>query len=202
MRNSRMSSLFTRNMEVPYARKYLKRVPIPNNSGQPDQTLESFPANQHRRISTDTSMVIGDKTEKKGENPIRPEMHTMCFSDTDSEEDEAISRLHDFEMDEELLGGYFFPQIDSDISFNADNNGSPILEDNKFEAMMMVLHIFLRHNLSIVALEDILRMVNLILKAKCVPECGRTFLNFFNNPSYVRHHICSKCGIYLGKCFW
>ncbi|XP_055604898.1 uncharacterized protein LOC129753124 [Uranotaenia lowii] len=130
MRSSRMNSLFTKNMKVPYVRKFLKRKPSKKNpdveasenlSGkiQGTNNLEKSPEPEPIMQPLESVAMVRDEN-------ANPAIHTMMARDTDSEEDEAetFSKL---EVDEESSGEHFLPHIDSDMFFNADT------ESAKFE---------------------------------------------------------------------
>lgn len=63
----------------------------------------------------------------------------------------------------------------------------------------MLMNIFMRHNLTNVALEDLLKMINVIVGRVAVPCTFYSFSKFFIEKKFVRHYICKSCGLYLGE---
>lgn len=65
--------------------------------------------------------------------------------------------------------------------------------------MFILMSIFIRHNLSNVALCDILELINLIVGFKSLPVTYTEFSHFFTKNSYSRHYVCKKCELYIGE---
>lgn len=65
--------------------------------------------------------------------------------------------------------------------------------------MFIIMNIFIRHNLSNVALCDILGLINLIIGFKSIPETYPEFSSFFSKSSFHRHYICERCELYIGE---
>lgn len=63
----------------------------------------------------------------------------------------------------------------------------------------MLLHIFMRHNLTNVALEDLLHMINVIVGYTSLPRTFYSFSKYFAANDFTRHYICKSCGLYLGE---
>uniref|UniRef100_A0A1W7R5X7 Putative enspm-5 stu n=1 Tax=Aedes albopictus TaxID=7160 RepID=A0A1W7R5X7_AEDAL len=63
--------------------------------------------------------------------------------------------------------------------------------------MYLVLSYFIRHNLSIEAVTDLLKMLNVIFGSRCLPETYYGFSNAFKFNEYVKHFCCSVCHYYF-----
>lgn len=61
------------------------------------------------------------------------------------------------------------------------------------------MHIFMRHHLTNVALEDILGMINVIVGYPSLPTTFYSFSKFFGTHQFVRHFVCKSCGLYYGE---
>lgn len=75
----------------------------------------------------------------------------------------------------------------------------PNLKLSKMEVMFIVMNMFLRHNLSNVAVCDILQLINLIVGYRSLPETYSEFSHFFSKSSYTRHYVCEECEFYIGE---
>lgn len=75
----------------------------------------------------------------------------------------------------------------------------PSLKLTKAEVMFILMNVFLRHNLSNVAICDILQIINLIVGFKSLPDTYSEFSKFFSKSNYTRHHVCEKCDFYIGE---
>lgn len=75
----------------------------------------------------------------------------------------------------------------------------PQLSITKEEVLIMLMHIFVRHNLSNSALEDLLRLINVIVGFSSVPKTFYSFISYFGTPHFERHFVCKGCGFYLGS---
>lgn len=70
----------------------------------------------------------------------------------------------------------------------------PAIPCNKLEAMQMILIYFMRHNLTFVALEDVIKLINNILKLEALPTSKYKFFKLFSdryNPTNV--FFCKQC---------
>lgn len=65
--------------------------------------------------------------------------------------------------------------------------------------MIMLLHIFIRHNLSNGALEDLLRLINVIVGFSSLPSTFYSFASHFGNEEFTRHYVCKGCGLYMAN---
>lgn len=63
--------------------------------------------------------------------------------------------------------------------------------------MYMVLCFFIRHNISIEAVTDLLKMLNVIIGTESLPETYYGFSNAFRFNDYVKHFCCSSCEYYF-----
>lgn len=75
----------------------------------------------------------------------------------------------------------------------------PSLKLSRMEVMFILMNMFLRHNLSNVALCDMLEMINLIVGFKSLPETYSDFSRFFTKNGYTRHYVCGTCDLYIGE---
>lgn len=69
----------------------------------------------------------------------------------------------------------------------------------KNEVLLMLLHIFMRHNLTNVALEDLLNLINVIVGYTSLPRTFYSFSKYFATKGFTRHYLCKSCGLYLGE---
>lgn len=94
--------------------------------------------------------------------------------------------------------------MDDSIDFVLNEN-RPIhinLKCTVNELMAMVYSFHVRHNLTMVALEDLAELFNRVLEKKVLPVSKRTFIKKFNSnqeSSQVVHFVCNNCNKYLGK---
>ncbi|XP_055586117.1 uncharacterized protein LOC129738837 [Uranotaenia lowii] len=69
----------------------------------------------------------------------------------------------------------------------------------------MLMNIFIKHNLTNSALEDILSMLNIILGSDMLPKTFTKFSEFFSKNAFSRHYFCEVCIKYIGtektKCY-
>ena len=64
--------------------------------------------------------------------------------------------------------------------------------------MFMAMNIFMRHNLTNIAITDILRMINIIIGRDLLPGNYGQFQDFFGTHQYIRHYVCTHCAYYIG----
>lgn len=74
----------------------------------------------------------------------------------------------------------------------------PNLAITRLEIMVMLMNLFMRHNFTNAALVDLLKMLNLIIGFKTLPETYRKFHDFFSANQYEKHFVCEDCGLYIG----
>lgn len=67
---------------------------------------------------------------------------------------------------------------------------------SKIDIMYMVLCFFIRHNISIEAVTDLLKMLNIIIGIESLPETYYGFSNTFGFNDCVKHFCCSNCEYY------
>ncbi|XP_062541094.1 uncharacterized protein LOC134209126 [Armigeres subalbatus] len=89
-------------------------------------------------------------------------------------------------------------QNEQDKFFNKNDLLHPNLVITKEEVLVMLMHIFMRHNLSNSALEDILRLINVVLGFSSLPNTFYSFMSYFGTQQLVRHFVCKGCGLYMG----
>ncbi|XP_062705641.1 uncharacterized protein LOC134287586 [Aedes albopictus] len=65
--------------------------------------------------------------------------------------------------------------------------------------MIMLLHIFIRHNLTNSALEDFLRLINVMVGFSSLPTTYYSFTSYFGTQQFVRHYVCKGCGLYMDE---
>lgn len=74
------------------------------------------------------------------------------------------------------------------------------ISTTKFEVMLMVLNYTLRHGITDVALQDLLKLINSIFQKKIFIETEYSFLSVFKTELKPEFHFyCSNCGVYLEK---
>lgn len=117
------------------------------------------------------------------------------YSDASQNEtsDEEVNESYDDPSDESV--------DDSDRSFFSENDDceSSGGVDKTPSAVLMILAFFLRHNLTWVALEHLLQLINGISPG-AVPTSKYLFSKLLpstQKPTY--HYYCRKCCLYLGK---
>lgn len=69
----------------------------------------------------------------------------------------------------------------------------PLLSCNKLEALQMVLMFFMRHNLTFVALEDLLKLINKILQFNSLPTTKYKFFKLFSKHKAKHVFFCKGC---------
>lgn len=74
----------------------------------------------------------------------------------------------------------------------------PYLQLTKAEVMLMIMNIFVRHNLTNAALSDMLKLINIIVGYRAIPETFASFSRFFTTKTFTRHYICDQCGFLIG----
>lgn len=71
---------------------------------------------------------------------------------------------------------------------------------SKEEIMMLVVSFFVRHNITKIALVDLLKIINLILDAKILPESHYKFTQYCHKIlNYTKNYYCSNCKLFLGS---
>lgn len=67
------------------------------------------------------------------------------------------------------------------------------------EAMLLIMTFFMRHNLTKVGLVDMLKLINIIIGAKALPESHYSFMKYFDETFVSsKHYYCDKCHLYIG----
>lgn len=91
-------------------------------------------------------------------------------------------------------------------SYDFDSNDNRRIHKNLKctvnDLMAMIYSFHVRHNLTMVALEDLAELFNHVLENKVLPASKKTFINKFNSNqefSQVIHFVCDICNKYLGK---
>ncbi|XP_055603979.1 uncharacterized protein LOC129752217 [Uranotaenia lowii] len=74
----------------------------------------------------------------------------------------------------------------------------PSLNVRKSEVLFMVMNIFMNHHLSNSALEDILKMLNIITGYDNLPKTFTKFSAYFSKHTLSRHYYCETCVTYIG----
>lgn len=75
-----------------------------------------------------------------------------------------------------------------------------MLNISKEETMLLILTFFIRHNLTKVALVDLLKLINLIIGIRSLPETHYMFMKCCSNSfEFCKNYYCSKCNLYIGK---
>lgn len=85
--------------------------------------------------------------------------------------------------------------------FNNNNYNQPVhdfLNCSVGDAMLLVYTFYSRHNLTWVALEDLVHLVNTILGQKSLPTTKYSYKKKFELPAYQMHIYCIECQKYLG----
>lgn len=66
--------------------------------------------------------------------------------------------------------------------------------------MLLLVTFFVRHNLTKNALVDLLKIINIILNEKVIPESHYKFTKYCSEfLKYKKHYYCGKCKLYLGE---
>jgi hypothetical protein len=101
-------------------------------------------------------------------------------------EDSILSKFHKYKQSKH------FQQLNSPIS-------SPTEPSSVFEVLFLIFHFSMRHNLSKVATQDLIKMINCILGTEAIPHSKYMFSQtFFSGIKYTFHLFCNKCSSYLG----
>lgn len=72
------------------------------------------------------------------------------------------------------------------------------LDLSKFDVLSMILFYFIRHNITVEALVDLLKLINRILGSASIPETFFSFTKIFKCNDFIRHYVCSSCSYYFG----
>lgn len=127
------------------------------------------------------------------------EVNTSCglYGDEceiDEGEDEASDEEANESCDE-----YDFETFDEDISDESDNEDCESSSGYSNPVVLLILAFYLRHNLTWIALEHLLQLINEI-KPGAAPTTKYHFLKLLpssRKPKY--HYYCRKCMLYLGQ---
>lgn len=66
--------------------------------------------------------------------------------------------------------------------------------------MLLILTFFIRHNLTKIALVDLLQLINLIIGVESLPESHYKFMKICSNLyDHSRQFYCSKCELFIGN---
>lgn len=91
---------------------------------------------------------------------------------------------------------------------NCDANSKlhPDLDIKISEVILLLLSYYTRHNLTNVALINLLQLINLILGVKCIPETYFKFMKLCKTVGeesfdYTKQYYCQNCKIFLGSEF-
>lgn len=85
---------------------------------------------------------------------------------------------------------------------NQNQKIHPYLKCTVNDLITMIYSFNVRHNLTMVALEDLSNLFNRVLEKKVLPVSQKTFIKKFNsNQEFSKevHFICNYCNKYLGK---
>lgn len=75
----------------------------------------------------------------------------------------------------------------------------PSLETTKFEALLMILSIVMRHGMTGPLVLDLINFVNQIVGVKALPASNFIFQKLFSVDSSMTYHfVCDSCSLYLG----
>lgn len=114
-----------------------------------------------------------------------PIFHNLSVNNDDVESDKT----------DEHIDCNFNVRVESDEElFYKNQRIHPAIPCNKLEAMQMILMYFMRHNLTFVALEDVIKLINNILKLEALPTSKYKFFKLFSgryNPKNV--FFCKLC---------
>ncbi|XP_039439443.1 uncharacterized protein LOC120420472 isoform X2 [Culex pipiens pallens] len=127
------------------------------------------------------------------------------FLDTgDDFNDQGNATDYDHEGDEtdsnaEFGPDDFFEHSEEDSMFEEGEKLNPNLNITKNEVILMLMNIFMRHNLTNRAMEDLLRMLNIIFGRKSLPESFSSFLALCSSQDYHRHYVGDNCKLYQGE---
>lgn len=111
-----------------------------------------------------------------------------------------LERLADDEYESEIVSNFDFDEIKDD-KYNSLLH--PNLKTTKLEALQMILSYFMRYKLSLVALEDLLLLVNSLFQQECLPTTKPSFFKLFSNQYTAEYHFYCRgkdCGITLVIC--
>lgn len=98
-------------------------------------------------------------------------------------------------------GGFNVGNLNSSI-LSPEELDKPLaanLEVSKFETMLMIFHMALRHGMTWVFLEDMLKFVNKLVGGDAIPSSKYLFQKLFMSGNDIDvHFYCPKCQMYLG----
>lgn len=74
-----------------------------------------------------------------------------------------------------------------------------MLDISKKETILIIMTYFMRHNLSKIALLDLLKLINLIIGIQSLPESHYKFMKYCTQPfEFSKQYYCSKCKLFFG----
>lgn len=159
-------------------------------------------ANRAQAVTLDYSSIVDNY-----ENDVElsdDEYHNNIESENEEHIDEEVRIENDSESDNHSRYEIESDSDSDNIEEENENlfNGQklhPNLKITMEDCMNMILIYFLRHNLTWIALENLILMLNTILEVAKIPSNKYGFLKHFKNiyKSYL-HYYCGSCKVYFG----
>lgn len=164
-----------------------------DNHSYDNQAIERF--NEEGPIDYSINFMESDESD------LDEELNNLSF-----DEDDLVDFSFNFmesDLDEEQIN-----MIDNDINDEEPDNQSsfyqndekihPSLDCTKFEVLLMILTMYIRHNWTWTALEDVLTFVNFLFGRKTLPESKYLFKKIFSKQILpVYHFYCESCKVYI-----
>lgn len=101
------------------------------------------------------------------------------------------------------ISNSIFLLLKGEFDFNVNSKLHPDLDIKISEVILLLLSFYTRHNLTNVALINLLQMINLILGIKCIPETYFKFMKLCKSVGeesfdYTKQYYCQSCKIFIG----
>lgn len=126
---------------------------------------------------------------------------------SESDESETESEIESENNDRESEFGPFENEPNTenecieDVDFNFFENSTPIhpsLNCSRSEVLMMVMMFYLKHNLSWIALTDLLALINNIFGSNILPQSKYLFRKAFPTTMKPKYHFyCQSCSLFI-----
>ncbi|XP_055604524.1 uncharacterized protein LOC129752779 [Uranotaenia lowii] len=212
MRNPRMSYVFRDS----FSRKKVLRKKQGKVTKR-NVTIPSFLGPQ-TLLSTEIQSSSGSNVFSDPNTNIRPEVKDsknegQCLELDNTSSSQYLQNMESMNIDsesesvlhEENFKSSSNETLGTDEETPDNDIYHPGLNVRKTEILFMLMNIFIKHNLTNSALEDILSMLNIILGSDMLPKTFTKFSEFFSKNAFSRHYFCEVCIKYIGtektKCY-
>lgn len=199
----------TQDASLPRSTAQRRNVPGSFNQDEGQHSAPYFQAStSEERINTPSPSGFPDIDSPTGQSSPRSGNHS-CTNDDDSSSTGSI------DLNSTQYSDANFTDLDDlgdDLPKDSFEEFTPIYKEDRlndllpnlkisiFEVMMMVQTFSLRHNLTMVAREDLIKLINTVLGKDIIPESKFIFSKVFNPQiSHEKHFYCRNCTSYIGK---